>query len=218
MHHDVHADGDLEGLARDGATYIAAAARDAVAARGHFTMAVSGGHNPWTMFRELTSCDVPWEQTSIFQVDERVAPLGDDDRNLTHLVDSLSGVGANIVAMPVQDQDLDAATVHYEQQLPARFDLIHLGLGPDGHTASLVANDPVLEVSDRLVALTRPYQGRRRMTLTYPALARCEQLLWLITGEETRRALARLLAGDDAIPAGRVRAPRSLVMTDLAVD
>lgn len=218
MHHDLRVDGDLDRLARDAAEFIAAAARDAVAARGAFTMAVSGGRNPWTMFHELTSCDMPWPQTRIFQVDERVAPAGDDDRNLTHLEESLSGVGADIVAMPVQDADLDAAAVRYEQQLPDRFDLIHLGLGPDGHTASLVTNDPVLAVSDRRVAPTAPYQGRRRMTLTYPALERCDGLLWLITGHETRHALTALLAGDDDIPAGRVRAPRSLIMTDLTVD
>lgn len=218
MRHDLHVDPDLDRLSRHGAAYIAAAARDAVAARGVFTMAVSGGRNPWTMFRDLTACDMPWEHTRIFQVDERVAPSGDDDRNLTHLVDSLAGVDADVAAMPVQDEDLEAATARYEQRLPTRFDLIHLGLGPDGHTASLVANDPVLEVTDHLVALTAPYQGRRRMTLTYPALARTNQLVWLITGEETRRALTSLLAGDETIPAGRVRAPSSLVLTDLAVD
>ncbi len=218
MRHDLHVDQDLEGLAHHGANYIAAAARDAVARRGLFTMAVSGGRNPWTMFGDLASCDMPWERTRIFQVDERVAPAGDDERNLTHLERSLSGVDVEVVAMPVQDEDLDAATAAYERGLPARFDLIHLGLGPDGHTASLVANDPVLDVSDRLVALTAPYQGRRRMTLTYPALARTEQLLWLITGEEARGALTALLRGDETIPAGRVSAPRSLIMTDLVVD
>ncbi|MBW4030131.1 MAG: 6-phosphogluconolactonase [Acidobacteria bacterium] len=217
MHHDVLVDADLDELARHGARVIAAHARDAVTARGRFTMAVSGGHNPWTMFRELTSCDVPWGQTQIFQVDERVAPRGDRDRNLTYLEDSLRGVDADIVAMPVEDDDLDAAAARYEQRLPARFDLIHLGLGPDGHTASLVAHDPVLEVNDRMVALTGPYQGRRRMTLTYRALARGEQLLWLITGEEARSALTLLLAGDATIPAGRVHAAHSLVMTDLTV-
>ena len=217
MHHELHVDADRERLARVAAQEIARRAREAVGARGRFTVAVSGGRNPWTMFRELTSCDVPWDRTQIFQVDERVAPRGDDERNLTHLEDSLAGVEVDILAMPVDEDDLDAAAARYERGLPARFDLIHLGLGPDGHTASLVPDDPVLEVSGRRVSLTGPYQGRVRMTLTFDALARCEGLLWLITGDETRPALTRLLAGDETIPAGRVRAPHSLVMTDLDV-
>ena len=217
MHHELRVDADRERLARVAAQEIARRAREAVGARGRFTVAVSGGRNPWTMFRELTSCDVPWDRTQIFQVDERVAPRGDDERNLTHLEDSLAGVEVDILAMPVDEDDLDAAAARYERGLPARFDLIHLGLGPDGHTASLVPDDPVLEVSGRRVSLTGPYQGRVRMTLTFDALARCEGLLWLITGDETRPALTRLLAGDETIPAGRVRAPHSLVMTDLDV-
>ena len=92
---------------------------------------------------------------------------------------------------------------------------MHLGLGPDGHTASLVPGDPVLDVSDRLVAVTQPYQGYRRMTLTFPALAHAELLLWLIVGAEKRDALVRLLSGDESIPAGRVSAPRSVVMADV---
>jgi len=93
---------------------------------------------------------------------------------------------------------------------------VHLGLGPDGHTASLVPGDPVLEVTDALVAVTQPYQGHRRMTLTYPALARADQLLWLVTGADKREPLAKLLAGDESIPAGRVVAARSVVMADQA--
>jgi 6-phosphogluconolactonase/glucosamine-6-phosphate isomerase/deaminase len=118
--------------------------------------------------------------------------------------------------MRVNDDDLDAAAAAYAELLPPRFDLVHLGLGPDGHTASLVPNDPVLQVDDRLVGLTAPYQGHQRMTLTYPALARANLLLWLITGEDKRDALARLLAGDQSIPGGRVEAAASLVLADAA--
>ncbi len=116
--------------------------------------------------------------------------------------------------MPVTEPDLDAAAAAYGAALPDRFDLVHLGLGPDGHTASLVPGDPVLEVTDRLVAVTGVYQGHRRMTLTYPALARADQLLWLITGADKKVPLAQLLAGDRSIPAGRVAAARSLVLAD----
>lgn len=214
MRHDVERIGDPLVLARTAAAYIAERARYSVNARGHFHFAVSGGRNPWVMFHELTLLEMPWGHTTIFQVDERVAPAGDPDRNLTHLRESLSTVPANILAMPVEDGDLDSAAANYASELPELFDLVHLGIGPDGHTASLVAGDPVLEVTDRLVAVTQPYQDRRRMTLTYPALARADQLLWLITGEEARPALAQLLDGDESIPAGRVRAGASLVMTD----
>jgi 6-phosphogluconolactonase/glucosamine-6-phosphate isomerase/deaminase len=168
------------------------------------------------MFAELASQDVPWDDVVIFQVDERVAADGDPDRNLTHLRQSLDAALAQVLAMPVNDPDLDAAAVAYGELLPPRFSLVHLGLGPDGHTASLVPNDPLLDVNDRPVGLTAPYQGHQRMTLTYPALARAELLLWLITGEDKRDPLAKLLAGDRSIPAGRVEAAASVVLADTA--
>ena len=152
----------------------------------------------------------------LYQVDERVAPDGDPDRNLTHLRRSLGAAPARVVAMPVEEPDLDAAAASYAARLPDRFDLIHLGIGPDGHTASLVPGDPVLDVTERMVAVTAPYLGHRRMTLTYPALARADQLLWLVTGADKQAALAAMLAGDPSIPAGRVTAGRSLVLADPA--
>lgn len=207
---------DADAVAARAAGYVAGLARQAVAERGRFTFAVSGGHTPWAMFAELASEDMPWGQTELFQVDERVAPDGDPDRNLTHLHESIKDALAVVHPMPVTLADLETAAQAYADMLPARFDLVHLGLGPDGHTASLVPGDPVLEVSDAMVALTRPYQGHRRMTLTYPALALADQLLWLITGDDKRDPLARLLAGDTSIPAGRVRAGQSLIMADEA--
>ncbi len=156
----------------------------AVADSGRFTLAVSGGKTPWAMFTQLAHEEVPWRAVEIFQVDERVAPDGDPDRNLTHLHQSLGKSPARVLAMPVEDQDLEQAAFAYSELLPERFDLVHLGLGPDGHTASLVPGDPVLDVSDRLVAVTQPYQEHRRMTLTYPALARADEILWLISGGE----------------------------------
>ena len=216
MHHELETLDDPGAVAAAGAAFVAGRARAAVAAGGLFHFAVSGGHTPWAMFAELAAETVPWEQVVIYQVDERVAPPGDPDRNLTHLVQALGSAPAQVRPMPVNDADLPAAAAGYAEVLPEHFDLVHLGLGPDGHTASLVPGDPVLGVSDRLVGLTRPYQGRVRMTLTYPALARARQLLWLVTGADKKDPLARLLGGDTAIPAGRVEAAASLIMADRA--
>jgi 6-phosphogluconolactonase len=189
----------------------------AVETGGGFTIALSGGTGPWQAFRLLAGRDVPWDEVEIFQVDERVAPTGDDDRNLTHLEESLPDAAvARLRSMPVEADDLEAAAAEYAALLPDRFDLIHLGLGPDGHTASLVPGDPVLEVSDRDVAITGEYQGRRRMTLTYPVLDRARELLWLVTGESKVEPLRLLLEGDPSIPAGRVSGPPALIAADRA--
>ncbi len=208
---------DDEAVAQRAAEHVADRARGAVAGHGSFTLAVSGGHTPWAMFARLATLDVPWEEVTIFQVDERIAPDGDPDRNLTHLRQSLpAGAGADVRPMPVNADDLDLAADEYARSLPAAFDLIHLGLGPDGHTASLVPGDPVLKVMDRDVALTGVYQGRRRMTLTYPVLDRAPHVHWLITGADKVDALRRLRAGDRSVPAGRVSSANSLVIADEA--
>ncbi|MGH3135717.1 MAG: 6-phosphogluconolactonase [Gaiellaceae bacterium] len=206
---------DAAAVAKRAAAYVAERARVAVADHGRFTFAVSGGRTPWAMFADLASEDMPWRQTAIYQVDERVAPADDPDRNLLHLLASLPAEsGAEIHAMPVEDDDLEAAAAEYARSLPEAFDLIHLGLGPDGHTASLVPGDPVLEVVNREVALTGVYQGRRRMTLTYPTLNAARQVLWLVTGEDKIGALRRLRAGDTSIPGGRVVAGSQLIVAD----
>ena len=208
---------DPAAVATRAATEVAARARDAVADHGRFSFAVSGGRTPWAMLAELRHQDVPWEQVVLFQVDERVAPEGDPDRNLTHLTASLPPDGAaEVHALPVNDTDLDAAASRYAAALPQGFDLVHLGLGPDGHTASLVPDDPVLYVVDRDVALTGPYQGHRRMTLTYPVLDRAAMVLWLVTGADKAEALGRLRSADPSIPAGRVVAADQLVLCDRA--
>jgi 6-phosphogluconolactonase len=214
MHHQLETLTDATAVARAGAAYVAQRVSESVDRSGVFHFAVSGGHTPWAMFGELATAGVPWHDVVIYQVDERVAPSDDPDRNLRHLNDALGGVPARVVAMPVEDDDLDEAAASYAEQLPERFDLVHLGLGPDGHTASLVPGDAVLSVEDRLVALTQPYQGHVRMTLTYPALARARQLIWLVTGADKQEPLAKLMGGDTGIPAGRVEAESSLVMAD----
>ena len=217
---------DSDAVAEQAAKVIAAEASAAVAGRGRFVMAVSGGRTPWQMLRVLANEPVPWKSVQVVQVDERVAPVGDPDRNLTHLRESLVEHAplppSQIHAMPVQDKDLEAAAASYAQLLqqiagsPPILDLVHLGLGPDGHTASLVPGDPVLEVADRDVALTGSYQGRRRMTLTYPLLNRSRRILWVVSGTEKAPMLARLLSGDVSIPAGRVRQDQALVLADFA--
>ncbi len=210
---------DEKAAARRAAELIAAAGAAAAAERGPFGMAMSGGRTPWAMLAILGELEqMPWDGTELFQVDERLAAPGSEDRNLTHMVLGLSmDHQAALRPMPVTQRDLDAAARDYEASLPERFDLVHLGLGPDGHTASLIPGDPVLEVRDRRVALTGDeYQGHRRMTLTYPALDDARQVLWLATGAEKRDALAKLLAGDDSIPAGRVRNENMIVVADEA--
>lgn len=220
----VLADGDA--VAREGAAIIAAQARAAVAARGRFIWAVSGGHTPWLMLRNLAGEEVPWSGVHVAQVDERVAPGGHPDRNLTHLRESLLEHAPlrpeQVHAMPVEAIDLEAAVRRYAQTLqgiagsPPILDLVHLGLGPDGHTASLVPGDPVLDVTDADVALTGVYQGRRRMTLTYPAINRSRRILWLVTGNDKVEMLTRLRDGDKSIPAGRVVQNSALAIADRA--
>jgi 6-phosphogluconolactonase len=206
---------DAGAVACRAAEIVADHARAAVAERGTFTFAVSGGRTPWAMFAELVEEDFPWEHAAIYQVDERVAPDGDESRNLTHLRESLPAESLSRVhPMPVEAPDMEAAARDYAAQLPERFDLIHLGLGPDGHTASLVPGDPVLDVDDRDVALTEPYQEHRRMTITYAPINRARALLWLITGADKLDALRRLRAHDRSIPAGRVDAERALILAD----
>jgi 6-phosphogluconolactonase len=215
---------DAESVARAAASFTAAEARAAVAGRGRFIMAVSGGRTPWKMLRALADEPMPWADVHVVQVDERVAPSGDADRNLTHLRESLLEHcpldPAQVHAMPVESSDLEAASERYALTLreiagsPAVLDLAHLGLGPDGHTASLVPGDPVLDVASADVALTGIYQGRRRMTLTYPMLNRSRRILWLVTGHDKVDMLPRLIDGDRSIPAGRISREQSLVLAD----
>ena len=189
-------------------------------------MAVSGGRTPWMMLRELANQDVPWNAVHVAQVDERVAPAGDPDRNLTHVRDSLLAHAPlpsdQIHAMPVELADVDAAVAQYAATLraiagsPPVLDLVHLGLGPDGHTASLVPGDAVLDVTDADVAFTKPYQGRRRMTLTYPMLDRARRILWVVTGAEKAPMLDRLRRADPTIPGGRIEQGNALVLADRA--
>lgn len=223
MNIEVLADSGL--VAQRAVSIIAEEAWEAVAARGLFVIAVSGGHTPWLMLRGLADAGIPWPAMQIVQVDERVAPAGHPDRNLTHFRESLVNaplLSDQICPMPVESTDLEAAAHLYARSLqdlagtPPVIDLVHLGLGPDGHTASLVPGDPVLEVDDADVALTGLYQGRRRMTLTYPILNRARRVLWVVTGGEKAGMVNRLIDGDRSIPAGRIQSDRALLVADCA--
>jgi 6-phosphogluconolactonase len=216
---------DPESVARKAAGVIAAEARAAIAARGRFVVAISGGHTPWIMLRDLADEDIPWTAVHIVQVDERVAPTGHSDRNLTHLQESLLEHAPlrpeQIHAMPVKSSDLESAAKHYALTLseiagsPPVLDVVHLGLGPGGHTASLVPGDAILQVTSQDVALTGIYQGRRRMSLTYPIIDRSRRVLWLVTGAEKIEMLA-LRSADVSIPAGRISGNQALLLADRA--
>ncbi len=217
---------DSDAVAEKASVLIADCAWEAIASRGSFVMAVSGGHTPWIMMRWLAAARIPWRAVHIVQVDERVAPAGDPDRNLTHLRKSLLADSPlppdQLYAMPVESPDLEAAAHAYAATLrrvagdTPVIDLVHLGLGPDGHTASLVPGDPVLNVDKADVALAGPYQGRRRMTLTYPILNRARRILWVVTGGEKAGMVNRLIEGDRQIPAGRVFSDRAMLLADSA--
>lgn len=216
---------DAESVARRAATEIGEEFRRTVNAGRDFALAISGGRTPWRMLDHLAALDLPWSRIQLFQVDERVAPDGDSDRNWTHirahLLERVSIPENRLHHTPVELDDPARAAETYAKTLrrvagnPAIFDVVHLGLGADGHTASLVPEDAVLNAVDD-VAATGIYAGRRRVTLTLPVLNRARRLLWVVTGAEKAPALARLVRGDSTIPAGRVRTSASRVLADRA--
>lgn len=215
--HEVRVFDTDDDLSRAGAHFVGDIARRSVAHQGGFTWAVSGGRTPWRMFAHLRDVDMPWADTTIYQVDERIVGPQDPDRNLGHLMAAVDGTGVTVVPMPVDAVDLDAAAATYADALPTTLDLVHLGLGSDGHTASLVPRDAILDVRDRAVALTASiYQGHRRMSLTYPYLERAGMLMWLVSGADKAAALDGLLTGDQRIPAGRIHHDAQVVFCDLA--
>lgn len=223
---ELHVTEDAAAAAGEAAQWIAQQIRQSIQQRDRCVLAVSGGTTPQAMFAALAKDDVPWDAVHLVQVDERLAPLGDDSRNLTHLqedlLDRIPLPRKQVYRMPAEADDPVAAARRYAKMLeelagsPPVFDIVHLGLGDDGHTASLVPGDPVLEVRDEEVAVTAFYKGRRRMTLTYPVLDRARHRLWLVTGSVKSAMLARLLQGDTTIPAGRVEPQHSVVFADRA--
>jgi 6-phosphogluconolactonase len=213
-------------VAAGAAAYLEHQIREALAHQPSYSLAISGGRTPWEMLKILSKADLPWQRVNLFQVDERVAPDGHADRNLTQLFQAIAGTPMvtqlRIFPMPVLAEDLEEGCREYTQVLDEvtegkGLDLIHLGLGSDGHTASLVPGDGVMDVQDRLVACTQNlYQGRIRMTLTYPLLNSAKQLLWIVTGSEKQEMVKRLLQQDPSIPAGSIRQENALLMVDQA--
>ena len=218
---------DASEAARLAADEIAGACRDAITARGRALVAVSGGETPWLMLEQLRTRPLDWPRVHVVQVDERIAPAGDPRRNVTRLGELLVRDGplpaANLHAMPVESAMPDSAAAEFQRGLeaafghPLRIDVVQLGLGTDGHTASLVPDDAVLQVTDRDVAVTTGfYQGLQRMTLTYPALNRARRRLWLVTGASKASPLAAMLAGTSDAPAAQVSASATVVVADAA--
>ncbi|MBC6368004.1 6-phosphogluconolactonase [Algoriphagus sp. AK58] len=213
-----------EEVAEKAAKHIEEKIRTAILTKGSFSMAISGGKTPWEMMKILVKAKLRWEKVNIFQVDEREAPDGHADRNLTQLFHCLEGSGiltrVNIFPMHVIAENLEEEANEYAQTLrevtgDGILDLVHLGLGADGHTASLIPGDPVCEVTDKDIAVTeQPYQGRLRMTMTYPILNRAKEILWVVTGEEKADMLKKLLNQDPGIPAGKVNPENAFIIAD----
>ncbi len=217
---------DPEAAAHRAAAFVAGEARRAVRERGRFLVALSGGTTPMRMLQLLPEEDVPWPHVHVFQVDERVVDPSDPARNFTQLrrslLEKVPVPAEQIHPMPLEEADLSKAAARYSATLrrfagtPPVLDLVHLGLGDDGHTASLVPGDPALDGVDGEVAVTGSYRGFRRMTLTYPVLDGARCILWLVTGSGKTEALLRFCRSDRSIPAGRVSTRRALLLTDEA--
>jgi 6-phosphogluconolactonase len=219
---ELHVYGDPDELGRGAADQIASHLQWSIERNGTATLAVSGGNSPQLTFEALARHPVGWRDVHVLQVDERMAPDGDPARNANMLqaalIEAIDIPPDHVHLIPVRD-DLDAAAREYEDTVRAVcngvLDVVHLGLGDNGHTASLMPNDPVLAVDDRLVShTTTPFQGHQRVTLTYLALNAAQHIVWIIEGEGKAPMLRRLVAGDDTIPAGRVLQDRAAVFCD----
>lgn len=197
----------------------------AIGRRTRASIALSGGSSPLPMLRALAREPLDWSAVHVYQVDERVVARGDSARNLGALDDILVWRGPlprrNLHPMWVDRADLASAADSYAEEMavvagtPAILDLVHLGLGPDGHTASLFPGDAALAVTDRTVTTTGQHNGYRRMTLTFPVLNRARNVLWFVTGKDKAGVLADLYAGGAPFPAGRVARRRAVVVADV---
>lgn len=216
---------DEAAVARRTAEVIERATSQALARKGRATLGLSGGSTPAPMLERLGAGNLDWRSVHLFQVDERVAPDGHIDRNWTMLSDSLLTAAdiprRNLHPMPVTAQRLDEEAAAYGRALedlcgvPPALDVVHLGIGADGHTASLIPGDPVLQARDRWVALAGPYQGRRRMTLTYPVINAARLIVWQVVGADKAHALREGLQGT-TVPASAIRRDGAIALADTA--
>jgi 6-phosphogluconolactonase len=205
---------DPPAAATEAATWVARQLRNAASRRGMASVAFSGGSTPALMLAALAEMPVPWQSTTVFQVDERVAPDGDPDRNVG-LLDVLRPHKVTIRAMPVTAVRLPTAAQRYASHLPERLDVVHLGLGDDGHTASWPPGDAVID--DRgVVAVSGEYKGRVRMTLTVPTVNAARHRLVLATGAAKAPVVERWLLHDPTLPIQRVHRANTTLILDTA--
>lgn len=211
---DIRVASDAEAAAAVAAEWLAWQLRNACRRRGLATLAVSGGTSPALMFHDLARCDVPWDRVRVWQVDERFAPDGDPARN-ANLLSALPLPRTTLRLMPVTARHLPSAIRRYAAGLPDRFDVVHLGMGDDGHTASWPPGDPVIDAAEP-VALSAPYAGYARMTLTPAVVNAARHRLVLAPGAAKAQPMSRWLLGDHALPIQRVRRAGTVVVIDAA--
>ena len=209
--------------ARDAAEFIAERLAQAVEMRGRASFAVSGGRSPWPMFEHLASQDVDWSAVHVFQVDERLVPVDHAERNWKRFLENTLAhriADANRHPMPVEIENHELAIGRYTRELsefagvPPALDVVHLGIGEDGHTASLFVDDSLLGDTRHWVGVSRVYQGYRRLTLTLPVLNCARAIVWFAVGASRRTILTRLHDDDPEIAASHVRRDRATCFTD----
>jgi len=220
----IHVLPTADAAAERAAEWLRAEIGRATASRGRCLVALSGGRTPWRMLRDLRRLRVHWHGVEVFQVDERVVAATDERRNARQIADLLIAPDAlaptAFHGMPVEHTPLADGAADYAALLAERcgtppvLDVVALGVGADGHTASLVAGDALLDDEALDVGVSSVYQGVRRMTLTYRVLNAARHRLWLVTGADKARALRALWDGDVAVPAGRVAREAAFVFAD----
>lgn len=191
------------------AAWMARRVRDSVRRRGEALIAVSGGSTAPPLFTALLQHDVPWDRVTIWQVDERVAPEGDPERNAIQL----TAVPGRLRLMPVTAKDLRAAARRYGAGLPQRFDLVHLGLGDDGHTASWPPGHPVVDSEQPCEAIGE-FNGFERMTLTPRVVNAARSRLMLTLGASKAEMVERWMLRDPSLPVDRVRRSGTIAFLD----